>query len=68
MKRREFLKGAAVAGGAAAALTLAAPAIAQGRQQWIVASSFGKAGILGRHLDAFGDFVKIGRASCRERV
>ncbi len=57
MKRREFLKGAAVAGGAAAALTLAAPAIAQGRQQWIVASSFGKAGILGRHLDAFGDFV-----------
>lgn len=58
MKRREFLKGAAVAGAAtAAATTLSAPAISQGRKQWVVASSFGKAGILGRHLEAFGDFV-----------
>ncbi len=58
MKRREFIKGAAVAGAAAAASTvISAPALSQGRKEWIVASSFGKAGILGRHLDAFADFV-----------
>ncbi len=58
MKRRDFIKGAAAAGVAtAAATTLAAPAISQGRKQWVVASSFGKAGILGRQLEAFADFV-----------
>ena len=58
MKRRKFLKGAAIAGAAtAASTTLSAPALSQGRKQWVVASSFGKAGILGRHLEGFADFV-----------
>lgn len=60
MKRRAFVKGAAtagVAGAAIAASTLPAPAIAQGKKKWIGVSSFGKTGLLGRAFDAFGKFV-----------
>ena len=59
MKRREFIKGAAVAttGAAMAATTISAPAIAQGKKQWVCVTAFGKAGILGRQLGALGDFI-----------
>ncbi|WP_029031972.1 TRAP transporter substrate-binding protein [Salinarimonas rosea] len=42
MERRQFLKGAALAGGAAAASTLAAPAIAQERIEWRLVTSWPK--------------------------
>jgi len=58
LKRREFLKKAGVAGAAAVgASTLAAPAIAGGHQEWIICSAFGKAGVLGQAIQAFGDNI-----------
>ena len=42
MKRREFLKKGAVAGGAAAASTLAAPAISQGREKLTMVLTWGR--------------------------
>jgi TRAP-type mannitol/chloroaromatic compound transport system substrate-binding protein len=42
MKRREFLKGSGVAAGAVAAGSLAAPAIAQGIQQWKMVTAWPK--------------------------
>ena len=58
LKRREFLKKAGVAGAAAVgASTLAAPAIAAGHQEWIICSAFGKAGVLGQAIQAFGDNI-----------
>ena len=43
MKRRDFLKNTAVAGAAGVAATaLAAPAIAQGRKEMIIASTWGR--------------------------
>lgn len=42
MKRREFLKKGAVAGGAAAATTLAAPAISQGREKLTMVLTWGR--------------------------
>ena len=58
LKRREFLKKAGVAGAAAVgASTLAAPAIAGGHQEWIICSAFGKAGLLGQAIQAFGDNI-----------
>ncbi|MEM7404175.1 MAG: TRAP transporter substrate-binding protein [Pseudomonadota bacterium] len=57
MKRRSFVKGAGVAGAAAAASTIAAPAIAKGKKKWVAVSAFGKAGLLGRAWDAFAAFV-----------
>lgn len=42
MKRREFLKNSAVAGGAAAATTLAAPAISQGREKLTMVLTWGR--------------------------
>ncbi len=56
MKRREFLATAAM-GGAVGASTLAKPALAQGRKQWIAVSAFGKAGLLGQALERFAAFV-----------
>jgi len=63
MKRREFIRrgGASVAATAAAVATAAAssaPALAQGRKQWIAVSAFGKAGLLGQALAEFSRFVK----------
>ncbi len=58
MDRRDFLTKAgttAIAG--AAATTLAAPAIAAGKKQWIAVSAFGKAGLLGQALEEFTKFV-----------
>src|SRR5210317_371076 len=40
MERRKFLKGAAIAGGAAAASSLAAPAIAQARKEMVIVSTW----------------------------
>jgi len=60
MKRRVFMKGAAtagVAGAAVAASTFSTPAIAKGKQKWIGVNTFGKAGLLGRAFDAFAKFV-----------
>ncbi|MCP5372787.1 MAG: TRAP transporter substrate-binding protein DctP [Hyphomicrobiales bacterium] len=58
MKRRNFLTGAAAAGVAgAAASTFPAPAISQGKMQWIAVSAFGKAGLLGRALERYAAFV-----------
>ena len=60
MKRREFFKkaGTATAAGAViAASSLPAPAIAQGRKQWVAVSAFGKAGLLGQALEEFAKFV-----------
>ena len=58
MNRRDLLKGVVVTGAVAGAVSaFPAPAISQGRKQWVVATSFGKAGILGRQFQAFGDFV-----------
>ena len=42
MKRRDFLKQGAVAGGAAAAATLAAPAISQGREKLTMVLTWGR--------------------------
>ena len=59
MKRRKFIKEAAVAGGATAvaASTFPAPAIAQGKIRWNAVSAFGKAGLLGQALEEFTKFV-----------
>lgn len=57
MDRRSFIKNAGVVAGAAAATTLAAPAIAQGKTQWTVVSAFGKAGLLGQALAEMARFV-----------
>jgi TRAP-type mannitol/chloroaromatic compound transport system substrate-binding protein len=58
MKRRDFVTkaGTAAAVGVAAS-TFAAPAISQGRKQWIAVSAFGKAGLLGQALEEFSKFV-----------
>ena len=40
MERRKFLKGAALVGGAAAASTLAAPAIAQSTREMVIVSTW----------------------------
>ena len=60
MKRRNFIKGAGVAGAAtvAAASSFPKPALSQGRKQWIAVSAFGKAGLLGQALNEFAKFVK----------
>ena len=64
MKRREFLRktslGAvtATAAGAVGATSFAAPAIAKGRRKWLVASAFGKSGLLGQALDQFAAYVE----------
>jgi len=36
---------------------VAAPAVSKGKKQWTAVSAFGKAGLLGRALDRFADFV-----------
>jgi len=54
MDRRKFLAGS---GAAAAATTLATPAIASGKTRWIAVSAFGKAGLLGQALEEFARFV-----------
>ncbi|MEE2999193.1 MAG: TRAP transporter substrate-binding protein [Pseudomonadota bacterium] len=62
MKRRDFIKktatGVAAIGTAAAASTLATPAISKGKKQWTAVSAFGKAGLLGQALNEFAKFVK----------
>lgn len=63
MKRRDFIKGTATTAAGAAMATagatgFATPALAQGKKQWILVSSFGKAGILGRAIEGFASFVK----------
>ena len=59
MERRKFIKRAATAGiSAVAASSLASPAIAKDRRQWIAVSAFGKAGLLGQALNQFSKFVK----------
>jgi len=57
MDRRRFLKNTAMVAGAAAASTLAAPAIVYGRTRWIAVSAFGKAGLLGRAFTDFANYV-----------
>lgn len=59
MKRREFVTkaGATAVAGVAASTAFAAPAISQGRKQWIAVSAFGKAGLLGQALEEFTKFV-----------
>ena len=47
MDRRSFLKNSTLASGAIATAGIAAPAVAQGKKQWIAVSAFGKAGLLG---------------------
>ncbi len=55
MKRRTFLAGGA---GLAAATSLAAPAIAQGRVQWNIASAFPKAAPgVGTNVTRFAEMV-----------
>ena len=49
LKRREFIKKIGIAGaGGVAASTISTPAIANGHQEWILVSAFGKAGLLGQ--------------------
>lgn len=57
MDRRKFLKTSSLAVGAAAATTIAAPAIVSAKTQWIAVSAFGKAGLLGQALSDFAKFV-----------
>lgn len=45
------------ADGAQSTGTVAAPAVSKGRKQWTAVSAFGKAGLLGRGLDRFAEFV-----------
>ncbi|WP_193368824.1 TRAP transporter substrate-binding protein [Pelagibius marinus] len=52
MKRRQFISKAGL-GVVGATATLAAPAIASGKKQWIAVSAFGKAGLLGQALEEF---------------
>ncbi len=57
MDRRKFLKNTGLAAGAAAATTIAAPAVVSAKTQWIAVSAFGKAGLLGQALEDFAKFV-----------
>jgi TRAP-type mannitol/chloroaromatic compound transport system substrate-binding protein len=58
MKRRGFLKAAGVSVAAAAAVSsFPTPAISAGHKEWIACSAFGKAGLLGKALQRFADFV-----------
>ncbi len=57
MDRRNFIKKTAMATGAVAATTLAAPAVVSAKTQWIAVSAFGKAGLLGQALGEFAKFV-----------
>ena len=57
MDRRSFLKNSTLAGGAIATASLATPAVAQGKKQWIAVSAFGKAGLLGQALESFASAV-----------
>jgi len=57
MDRRNFIKTAGLASGAAAATVIGAPAIAKAKTRWIAVSAFGKAGLLGQALRDFARFV-----------
>jgi TRAP-type mannitol/chloroaromatic compound transport system substrate-binding protein len=57
MDRRSFLKNSTLASGAIATAGIAAPAVAQGKKQWIAVSAFGKAGLLGQALESFASSV-----------
>ena len=72
-ERRDFIKKAAISsaavggmvalsacsqgGGSATTPATSAPAVSKSRKQWTAVSAFGKAGLLGRALDRFADFV-----------